>query len=424
MSVVQIYYRCNHHWYLKQQWTEVGIRCLGFHPESGGAGDCVTLLLSHKVPSFHPSQSHGQNELGGDKEPLIGCVRQVSLVWETCYSYDTLCTAAVIDGATLLLTPLGRAVVPPPMSMYQVALPAPGKSVSFSASTGADSCSWSLACLCDRQWMHVCWGDTAGQPQHSVSINLREQLCAVDTAGLFFRSVAIQSIDRGVMIAVVGTRSNSLQSDVQDEVFIMHVVDDHVVGATTQNIAGNIYRSSFWSASPTESRVSCPKLSLAINQHHGGFEILTYKLYLNSNSDSTDPSVISMELMSNIVCLPEPCCHIILVQLTSTYRVRMEEGLTHIDSMVGNDDDIDGVVVGLSSKGRLYCGEVLLASGINSVAVNECMDLLLCVSSGTKPVLRYFALSALSAPDSMGDIGEQESTWEVEVPRPVSCRYF
>ena len=131
---VQLYHRDNYHWYLKQQWSGRDCRCHGFDAELPDR-----LYLS--------------------EESTLGvCAHVVDLVWDTCTSVSSDCTAAVVDGREVLLTPLGRALVPPPMSMHRLPLPAPSRHVSFwrSAALMTDSDSsakgelpWGLACLCD-----------------------------------------------------------------------------------------------------------------------------------------------------------------------------------------------------------------------------------------------------------------------------------
>ena len=46
-------------------------------------------------------------------------LRMVDLVWDILMSNTDDGTVAVIDGASMLLTPLAYHTVPPPMSMYQ-----------------------------------------------------------------------------------------------------------------------------------------------------------------------------------------------------------------------------------------------------------------------------------------------------------------
>lgn len=61
-------------------------------------------------------------------------------------------TAAVVDGATLLLTPLQRALVPPPMCAVAAVFPHPMQCLAFGNHQGNEVKPFLLAC-----WLlHVC----------------------------------------------------------------------------------------------------------------------------------------------------------------------------------------------------------------------------------------------------------------------------
>ncbi len=62
--------------------------------------------------------------------------QQVKFNAHTCVSERG--TAAVIDGAKLLITPLGLAVVPPPLSAVVLLAPAPASCVAIRDFTGAE----------------------------------------------------------------------------------------------------------------------------------------------------------------------------------------------------------------------------------------------------------------------------------------------
>ena len=82
----------------------------------------------------------------------------------------------------------------------------------------------------------------------------------------------------------------------------------------------------------------------------------------------------------------------------------MPEPCPRIEVVFGSAGKVS--VLGLCAKGRLYCNDTLVASGINSFACNTStdtdrdMDCLLCVTGGTKPLLRFLSLSAVTAMDS------------------------
>jgi len=109
-GVVQVYYRGNYHWYLKQQWTEEELTCLGWDGELVGR-----LYLSHK--SRASTSQHA--------------IRIVDLTFDVCVSSSNDCSVAVTDGNSLLITPLATHTIPPPMSLFTIPLPHPPRYVSF-----------------------------------------------------------------------------------------------------------------------------------------------------------------------------------------------------------------------------------------------------------------------------------------------------
>ena len=132
IGVIQIYTRGNYHWYLKQQWTGVGLKCLGFDTEIVGRLFMVhapTSTLTSASSSSPTTASTSSPSLATSTLPLPSTssphsqpsteLRMVDLVWDILMSGTEDGSVAVIDGATVLLTPLAYHTVPPPMSMYR-----------------------------------------------------------------------------------------------------------------------------------------------------------------------------------------------------------------------------------------------------------------------------------------------------------------
>ncbi len=59
------------------------------------------------------------------------------------------------------------------------------------------------------------------------------------------------------------------------------------------------------------------------------------------------------------------------------------------------------IVVGLTARNRLYCGETLLVAGASSFAVNEPLGVLMYITVGTTPALHFVPLEALAKLDMM-----------------------
>ena len=79
------------------------------------------------------------------------------------------CTIAVVNGNQCLLTPLGKAIVPPPMSKYQVASTAAIRHVIFYANIES---AWGLACVDDKGVLKLYHGSVVGKPSEHATIDL------------------------------------------------------------------------------------------------------------------------------------------------------------------------------------------------------------------------------------------------------------
>jgi hypothetical protein len=55
----------------------------------------------------------------------------------------------------------------------------------------------------------------------------------------------------------------------------------------------------------------------------------------------------------------------------------------------------NNVAIGLTSKGKLYCGETLLVAGVSSFALNYPLEVLLYISTGTRPLLHFCSFTSL-----------------------------
>ncbi|KAG0045887.1 hypothetical protein BGZ83_008909 [Gryganskiella cystojenkinii] len=126
-SCIQLWTMNNYKWYLKQE--------LSYNGEFGSAvasfqWDVESALVLHVVTQ---SGSYQRNHY----------------CWDTYIndklSPDNLGTAAVVDGANLLVTPFRVMNVPPPMSAYTLTVPSAIQHVSFSAFNGGDDMAVLLA---------------------------------------------------------------------------------------------------------------------------------------------------------------------------------------------------------------------------------------------------------------------------------------
>jgi elongator complex protein 1 len=116
-DMVQLWTMGNYHWYLKQEIPiEASSTCLSWHPEKAlrfAATSTNTVVVTEHIfftarGSCHPPHDNG--------------------------------AVAVIDGETVKLTPFRTANVPPPMSMFDITVPAAAVDVTF----GRDNTSFAV----------------------------------------------------------------------------------------------------------------------------------------------------------------------------------------------------------------------------------------------------------------------------------------
>ena len=90
-SVVQMYYRSNYHWYLKQQWIGGNLHIIRFDSELSGRCYFAQKFIPPEdaIPEGKPSSA----------------VRVVDLSWDVVCSSTKDASVAVADGKAVLMTP-------------------------------------------------------------------------------------------------------------------------------------------------------------------------------------------------------------------------------------------------------------------------------------------------------------------------------
>eukprot|EP01041_Mallomonas_annulata_P000313 gene313-571_t len=396
-GVVQIYTRSNYHWYLKQQWSESGLRMLGFDPEQP-----ERLYLSHLMRGSSSSSSSEAEQDNTTTSTSTRCIRVIDVAWVVNCSMGPDCTVAVIDGTHILLTPFSRSVVPPPMSLHQVLLSSPCKALSFwlpqyqypsqhegEGQGGGDVCvCWGLACLCE-DWIHFFLGDSAGRVQRTFELNLESIGVLTHTHS---RAISVSSLGDEMVVVLAGCVETTTHA-MSDSLVVLRLSHDELIRTETYPIdIGRVVSITPW---PTA------------NGHADSSDCDWSKFAVSCNDCNEVFDVHSLCVSEDIVLtrttsLPEPCAQCIVLNVPN----------------VADDNNFDGTLfLGLSSKGRLYSGETLLASGISSFAANVPMDSLLCVTGGTRPVVRFLSLNAVATVDALG--GDDQPSLEYDEPRPV-----
>jgi hypothetical protein len=388
---VQLYHRNNYYWYLKQQWSGEGLRFLGFDVEVPDR-----LYMSEKKScNSHLGEGSGVS------------LRVVNMIWDTCVSLTSDCSCVVMDGKQLKVTPLGKAVIPPPMSKYQLDLPAACQHVSFGSA--AHGTSWILAALCDEYFIRLFHHtDTlcdvvpdatilSTHPKESEDINLRT---LGGDAMSNFQIRGVQPVvckDAGklflVVVCVASAAQHSLESDSsgQDNILVIWrpVTGDGNVNWTLDSYpiqdGGKAQRLVPW-ATDTNS------VGVGIMTHGivPAFNITKIDFFFNENQQHIDVKFSTEFVFS------ENCSRQLSV-------IKLDQALSHTEALSKTQDDEDEgpkyLYAGLSAAphtSRLYVNDNLLSSAhVSSFAVNPALGVLMFVTASAKPLLQFTSLESL-----------------------------
>ena len=382
-GVVQLYHRNNYHWYLKKHWSAVGLTCLGFDSE---VVDRLYLAQSN-VTTFGSSA-------------CSDAIRIIDVHWESqsCCSPD--CTTAVVDGNALLLTPLGIAVTPPPMSRHKITLRGPCIHLSFwSRGDCADNqwLRWGLAALCDDFKIALLLSDEEGGGgiKSHIELDLAREITelaggASPLVSLHPRALGASQVNEQLLAVAVlccstqhiGAKATSSAASASSDVIIIVHVDIAARKITTASflsgIAGVCTRLSPW-----PSRDELP--SIAVGVSNGcAFEVLRLSLAVDPTVGAGDRSGVgsfaTRSFNERLLPLPLP---LILPETCPQFTV------------LSSSDGESCSVIGLSSKNRLYYDECLLVVGASSFCLNSPLGVLMYTSVGTRPHLHFISTAQL-----------------------------
>eukprot|EP01034_Spumella_vulgaris_P024576 gene24576-30941_t len=457
--IVQLYYRNNYHWYLKQQWEGESLRFLGFDAEVVNR-----LYMSQQVTGAE----------GGDSLPAV---RIVDITWDVVNSINTAdSSTAVVDGSRLLLTPLGRNTVPPPMSLYVEQNARSARHLSFwTPSSPLSSAHTSgLACLLDdNRSLVLLFNDNKGKVSRRLDVDLNALLpdgvAESHLQSLILRAVVVTELsresadnDQVLNIVLLGSRiashstnvSQNLTKDVvsfsagderafvsQDEQDAADCVDELLVLTVKVSEKVSLLNHAFvHSLVGSVSRlltVPLDPLSVAlgvINHVTAAFEVIRVPLTFSEKEgqgerDSEHSYDISSLEVEELVSLPENCIHLAIIvdgkqRVGEEFQSSEEEQGVEESRSVGDDHHHHGrsspyTVIALSTRNRLYCNDSLLVAGASSFAFNSSFNLLMYITLGTRPHLHFCSYDQLRALDPELGLSDEQLLIDCAEPRPV-----
>lgn len=350
---VQLWHRCNYHWYLKLEFR---------------------YSIGQKVRRIKFSDDN-PNEL---RVILHGSEwREYDVRWDpsTVVSFENNCLAFVIDGPTLNVTPFDKALIPPPMSMKNLTLPFPANHVGFCRSTGKHM-GLTLVCLSDGSIISLsCGGSNEINPtqKYKESTILWGDLKDVDPSTLRSVMPVKSDGDRLFVVAIACAACNE-----NSERLVEITIDDineaepraHV--SNTYTLQGRVFRMIQWS---DENPDGC-----LLQMNDGSF--LEYDV--SSEGSGLIPSEVDP--------LPEVCPWLAAIKDSTPF---------HRTGFTNEEGSQSKLVFGLSARSRLYYRDVMITDSASSFWLTLQHEFLCYVTAGSRCQMRFISLKEVNEFDPL-----------------------
>lgn len=351
---VQLWHRSNYHWYLKQELRIVG--------------EQVTFTKFDEEQSYILYVGLCENDLTGVKW------REYEFKWDTSTLHTTVdpsptCTAVSIDGCFLNLTPLDKALVPPPMYAATISMDSPIREVAF-AMESMDTVQ-AIAYLSDGSFA-VLGNDRDGgksqlianySPPSIIAKVSCNDVCDFDMRSLRQVLVVGSSDDTMELVAIACGGSNE-QRDCLLE-FQIHLDGS---GSGSVNVKKSIVLES-----------SVLRMVHWTDTVDGALLHLSDGSFLEYSRDESGEGVV---LPSEAEPLLEPCPWISALHDASVFDQ-------------GQGSHRKRLVVGLSARLRLYCHDRLLADAASSFILSRPHQFLCFATADARSVLKSLPLKEL-----------------------------
>ena len=253
-----------------------------------------------------------------------------------------------------------------------------------------------LACLCESDNLRLWFLDSVnGQPVSHLDIDFSDYIMSIEKSSrpqdllktyLSFRAISVTESDNEIKLIISSgplVMNSCLSNSVDNHlhIFTISPVSGSILSYHSRLVDGIIYR-----VVPIPNQNSNVAIGLLTKSHEDiSFDI--HNIPLDENKES-------LKLATFI----EPCTCI---------------------SIVSHQNKDTLMCFGMTSKNKLYMGEMLIRSGINSFAFNLELGMLLYVTIGTKPKLHFCSLEAIEMLDPLMYENNQLLPIECGLPRPL-----
>jgi elongator complex protein 1 len=338
-SKVQLWHRSNYHWYLKREF----------------------LFTDRRVSriKFHEEDSYRLDVLFGTEWIEYTVRWEASLLLQTSAST----TAWSVDGCSLNWTDFENAFVPPPMYASTLTLPAPVSEIAASTLTSNNTfgvVSLSTGQLAVPKRESNVSGKDPHVPSAKADVATWTNLAGLDPTS--FRSlVVVQLRDTYLcLVAIAPSPRHGIQVDALVEIRLSATGEAEVTA--TFALESRALAVSPWSDGVEGALVQLEDGSL-----------LRYKPAVDDQG-TLMPSAADRLL--------EPCPKIAAIKNTAVFGAGEHSHHPHL-------------IVGMSTRGRLYCHDLLLADSVSSFQLSTEQQFLCYATAGSRGVLRFLPISDL-----------------------------
>lgn len=383
-------------------------------------------------------------------------LRVADFAWDVTVSGTADGSIAVTDGCSLLLTPLSLNTVPPPMSIYKHQLTSPCIHSFFWPVPVSGGAGWGLACLSGENRVTLVFADEKGMPQRQANVDVPSVICSIQAVEershelstpwvarpFNMRGIAATQpinvvgdggeVEGGIVYVLLygsretigcqqrspvvrdeGVPSSSLAPD-QIIILVVRALDGSVLSSSHISLltvsyhfaedpcrAAAVSRVSLWPGDPASLAVSlvADQNTFEVHRmnvtHQAGDLLEGMELKSLNCTSKLLPQLADVTgtqcdpLKGAVQSPPEHCIQIAVIPASSSAGSAADS--TQYASFLQENN----VVIGLTSKGKLYCGETLLVAGVSSFALNYPLEVLLYISTGTRPLLHFCSFTSL-----------------------------
>ena len=411
---LQLYHRSNYHWYLKYE--------IRYNNEGYLSGAVISKAEFAADDPYRIMVALDRRQVDGTEQSHALEWREYTFRWDSSTIYyrndetakGSSVLAMSIDGKTLNMTPLDKAVVPPPMYAFSLEFPAPVVSVAtrpdFVNETRGERMEFLVATSDGRVALLKYSGGKNGASL-TPGFSPPTIMATVDLPNSLSDDEADNSPTRGGMnlrdITIIDANESSFT--------IVAVSSPNAGSAKRERLDRLIEMKISWSI--TDSSCSAEIAITAISLVHEA-RVLRLVNWLDTAHTEGARGGALLELSDGTLMqysyggvlesidgghLLEPCPWIVGMYDSHADATmsssQMDTNPVHCESL--HCESSTPLIVGLSSRYRLYCGERLISSAASSFGVSLEHRFLTHITLGSRPQMRFIPIATLTEFDPL-----------------------